>query len=153
MRGIAPILIALAIAGCSKKTETGTSASASASEVTPPKPSVQNACPDSVEGELPKCNNTLVTKVDKYTWKVTTKGKWDVTLAQPDSAHGFRPVLLVWKDPDATIAQDDVATFGTGAHVSVDLEPGTYHVSVINGSRGGEVQQPFPYSLTISRAK
>jgi hypothetical protein len=156
VRSVAWIAMAFAI-GCSKKTESEAIpplASVSAA-VSPraPKPNIDNPCPETFADELPTCNGALVTKLDKYTWNVNAAGTWDVTVTQPDPQRGFRAVLIVWKDPDETIKQDDVASFGTPAHVTVSLQPGTYHISVINGSRGSDPQMTFFYALAITRGK
>jgi len=65
-----------------------------------------------------------------------------------------RPALIVWKEPEETIAQDDVAIYGGNAHVSVKLQPGAYRISVINGSREAAPEgQAFPYTLNVARGK
>ena len=96
-------------------------------------------------------------KLDKYNWTVTTSASWEVTLTQPQELNGFRPVLIVWKEPDSVVVQDDVAMTGGRAHVATKLEPGSYRISVVNGFAGSKGEpvpsSGYPYTLAVTHAK
>ena len=110
-------------------------------------------CPTDLRDDLAPCNGTLGGKLDKYTWSVSVAGTWEATLTQPKELSGFRPVLIVWKDPDTVIVQDDVALIGGRAHVITKLEPGAYRISIVNGNKEPVPSEGYPYTLAITHSK
>lgn len=111
-------------------------------------------CSTSLTDEQTECKGQLGGKLDKYTWKVTKAGNWDVVVTQPKEIGGFRAVVLVWTEPDKTVNQGDSPQVGAAVHATGKLEPGSYRISVINGSKSMEPPptEGYPYALTITRA-
>ena len=122
-------------------------------------PSVQRVivptggCATALSDDAAPCNGSLGGKLDKYTWNVSVAATWEVTLTQPKEMSGFRPVLILWKEPDVVIVQDDVALIGGRAHIATKLEPGAYRISIVNGSKDPAPPEGFPYTLAISHTK
>jgi hypothetical protein len=107
-------------------------------------------CATEIKDDVAPCTGTLGGKLDKYAWTVSVAGEWEVTVTQPKELSGFRPVLIVWKDPDTVIQQDDVALIGGRAHVVAKLEPGAYRISVVNGNKEQMPPEGYPYTLSIT---
>jgi hypothetical protein len=147
------IILFLALALSCKKSDPATDAAATGS-------SVERAivpsggCTTALSDEVAPCNGALGGKLDKYTWTVTKAGTWDVGVTQPKEIGGFRPVVIVWTEPDKTIAQMEGQMVGAATHVSTKLDPGAYRISIINGTKSSEPipSAGLPYSLTITRA-
>ncbi len=122
-------------------------------------PSVERAivptggCQTALSDDVAPCTGTLGGKLDKYTWNVSVAASWEVTVTQPKEMSGFRPVLIVWKEPDVVIVQDDVALIGGRAHVVTKLEPGAYRISIVNGNKDPTPPGGYPYSLSVTHAK
>lgn len=144
------LALALACLSSCKKTPAAPDASAEAPSamraISPP-----GGCAASLTDAVAPCKGMLGGKLDKYVWTVTKAGAWEVTVGQPSQAGAFRPVLIVWKEPDVVLAQDDVAAFGGQAHAAITVEPGSYRVSVIAGSKEPAPPGGWPYTLAIAR--
>jgi hypothetical protein len=134
---------------CSKKTtsldEAGAGASSVMRALVP-----TGGCPTALSDDVAPCTGALGGRLDKYTWSIGVASTWEVTVTQPKEIGGFRPVLIVWKEPDQTIVQDDVTMIGGRAHVSTKLEPGSYRISIVNGNRDQGPPEGYPYTLTAT---
>lgn len=143
------VLVTLVCVASCKKTPAAADAGAGAASVARAIiPS--GGCPTALSDDVASCNGALAGRLDKYTWNIGQTATWDVTVTQPKEIGGFRPVLIVWKEPDSVIIQDDVAIIGARAHVSTKLEPGSYRISIVNGMKEPGPPEGYPYTLAVT---
>ncbi len=147
-RACLALLSLLCVVSCSKKTTAQSDAATVVSVARAVIPS--GGCPTALSDDVAPCNGALSGRLDKYTWNIGQSATWDVTVTQPKEIGGFRPVLIVWKEPDNVIVQDDVTMVGGRAHVSTKLEPGSYRISIVNGIKDPGPPEGYPYTMTVT---